>query len=138
MSARLSSVFWTFTLVMAGRLEVFGAQPDPIRVVWADGRRSEVSEGQLKQSIISSKRPDYPIEARRARLSGAGVFVLNVDKRTGVVTSVDIETSTGSKVLDGYATTAFNTWRFKPGVFLQVRMPSAFNMRRPENPWVFF
>ena len=125
MSARLFIAF-----------SIIAAQPDPIRVVWVDGHRSEMSEGELKRNTVSSKRPEFPIEARRAGLSGAGIFALNIDRKTGAVTSVDIETSTGSKVLDSYATAAFNTWRFKPGAFLRVRMPSAFNMR-PQNPWVF-
>ncbi len=137
MPARFFIPFSILMLLFAGRLESASERPDPIRVVWGDGHRSEVSEGELKQYIVSSKRPEYPIEARRARLSGAGVFVLNVDKRTGAVATVDIETSTGSKLLDGYATSAFRTWRFKPGAFLRIRMPSAFNIRRPENPWVF-
>jgi TonB family protein len=135
MSARLLIAFSILLLLAAGRGGI-AAQPDPIRVVWGDGHRSEISEGDLKRNTVSLKRPEYPIEARRARLSGAGIFVLNVDKKTGAVTSVDVETSTGSKLLDGYATTAFNTWRFKPGTFLRVWMPSAFNMR-PQNPWVF-
>jgi TonB family protein len=135
-----ASWFIPFAILMAlvaGRLQSATPVPEAITVVWGDGHRSGVSEKQLLQYTVSSKRPQYLISARRARLSGAGIFILNIDKRSGAVTSVDIETSTGSKVLDGYATTAFSTWRFKPGTFLQVRMPSAFNMRRPENPWVF-
>jgi TonB family protein len=137
MPARCFIPFSILVLLVAGRLESAAEGPDAITVVWGDGHRSGVSERQLTQYTVSSKRPEYPIEARRARLSGAGIFVLNIDKRTGAVTGVDIETSTGNKLLDGYATSAFNTWRFKPGAFLRVRMPSAFNMRRPENPWVF-
>lgn len=125
-------------LAMAGPLEVAAAEPDPIRVVWSDGRKGEISEKQLKQNALSSKHPEYPKEARRAKLEGAGIFVLNVDKRTGAVITIDIEQSTGHKVLDGYALSAFMTWRFKPGVFLRVRMPSVFYMRHYENPWVFF
>ena len=137
MRARFFITFAILMLSVAGRLESAAERPDAIAVVWGDGHRSGVSEGELKQYTVSSKRPEYPIEARRARLTGIGVFVLNIDKRTGAVTSVDVETSTGSKVLDGYATNAFKTWRFKPGAILRVRMPSAFNIRRPENPWVF-
>jgi TonB family protein len=137
MRARFFIPFSILMLLVSGRLESAADRPDAISVVWGDGHRSEVSEGQLKQNTVSSKRPEYPMEARRARLSGAGIFILNIDKRTGAVTGVEIETSTGSKLLDGYATSALNTWRFKPGAFLRVRMPSAFNMSRPENPWVF-
>jgi TonB family protein len=137
MSGRFLIPFSILMLSVTGRLEAAGQEPDAVNVVWADGHKSKVTEGELKQYTVSSKRPDYPMEARRARLSGAGIFVLNVDKRTGAVTSVDTETSTGSKVLDSYATSAFSAWRFKPGTFLKVRMPSVFNVRRPANPWVF-
>ena len=141
MWARLLIAFFSIPiLVIVGRLEVIAAesaQPDAIRVVWKDGRRSEISEKELKQHTIWSERPEYPISARRAKISGVGVYVLGVDKRTGLVTQVDIELSTGSKTLDLYATTAFKRWRFVPGVFLEVRMPSAFNSARPENPWVY-
>lgn len=137
MSAPPSVALSILLLAIAGPLEIVAAEPDPIKVVWSDGRRSEISEKELKQHAVSSKRPEYPKEARRARLEGAGIFGLNIDKRTGAVTSVDIEQSTGSKLLDGYATSAFKTWRFKPGVFLRVRMPSVFYMQHYENPWVF-
>jgi TonB family protein len=136
-AARFFIPFSILMLSVAGRLESAAEQPDRVRVVWDDGHRSEVSERELKQYIVSSKRPEYPIAARRSRLEGAGIFVLNIDKKTGAVTGVDIERSTGSKLLDGYATSAFNTWRFKPGTFLRVRMPSAFIITRPVNPWVF-
>jgi TonB family protein len=125
-------------LALAAPLELVAAEPDPIRVVWSDGRKSEITEKQLKQHALSSKHPEYPREARRSKLEGAGIFVLNIDKRTGAVTTIDVEKSTGHKVLDGYALSAFKTWRFRPGVFLQVRMPSVFYMQHYENPWVFF
>jgi TonB family protein len=139
MSARVLAAF--SILIIAGRLEAIAAaagnQPDPIRVTWADGHQSEVTEKELKRHAVFSVRPDYPIEARRARLEGAGFYVMNIDKKTGAVTKVDIETSAGNKVLDGYATTAFSKWRFKPGVLVRVRMPSAFIIWRPANPWVY-
>lgn len=139
MSARLLAAF--SILIIAGRLEAIAAaaanQPDPIRVVWADGHQSEVTEKELKRHAVFSVRPDYPREARRSRLQGAGFYVMHIDKKTGAVTRVDIETSAGDKVLDGCATTAFSKWRFKPGVLVRVRMPSAFIILRPENPWVF-
>jgi len=130
-------------LVVASRLEVIAAQPaqptqpDTIRVVWKDGRRSEISEKDLKQYTLWSERPEYPISARRAKITGVGVFVLHVDKTTGAVARVDIEISTGSKLLDLHATNAFKKWRFVPGTIIEVRMPSAFQLRRAENPWVF-
>jgi TonB family protein len=142
MRTRLFIAFFSIaTLVITGQLEVAAAarseQPDAIRVVWNDGHRSEVSEKELKQHAVYSEHPEYPISARRAKITGVGVYILHVDKKTGAVAQVDVELSTGSKVLDLYATNAFKKWRFVAGVFLQVRMPCAFNSARPENPWVY-
>ena len=68
MSAHLFAAF--SILIIAAPLEAIAAanKPDPIRVTWADGHQSEVTESELKRHAVFSVRPDYPIEARRARL----------------------------------------------------------------------
>jgi TonB family protein len=137
MFARLLFPLLAFALLITSRVEVIAAEPDRVRVVWKDGHKSEMSEKELKQYTSFSIRPEYPMEAQRAKITGAGIYLLYIDKITGGVARVEIETSAGSKLLDGYATTAFKRWQFKPGTFVQVRMPCAFNILRPINPWVF-
>src|SRR5439155_19392667 len=45
-------------------------------------------------------RPPYPVEARRQGQTGSGVYILHIDSKTGDVTSVTIQKSTGHKLLD--------------------------------------
>jgi TonB family protein len=81
-----------------------------------------------KAVAISAPRPEYPYEARRAGITGAGVVVLKVDVGTGKVTSALMAQSTGSIILDGAALGAFRQWRFKPGTVNKVRIPIRFTI----------
>ena len=89
---------------------------------------------------IKAPPPDYPYEARKARLSGAGVAIMRLDRATGVVTDVVMSPSTGHKVLDNAAMRAFRQWRFKPGTIAMVRLPITFAMPTtiyPKRPYSF-
>jgi TonB family protein len=77
---------------------------------------------------IFAPYPEYPIEARRHWLTGSGVVVLELDQRTGLVTSAVIAQSTGHKILDNAALKAFQIWRFKPGKVATVKVPVDFTM----------
>ena len=72
---------------------------------------------------IYAPRPDYPIEARERHLTGSGVALLQIDKKTGYVTSARMEKSMGHPMLDHAALAAFSRWRFKPGTVRQIRIP---------------
>ena len=80
-------------------------------------------ETKGKALAIYSPRPEYPLQARRNRLSGSGVALLDVDKCTGYVTSARMLQSMGHKILDDVALKAFRHWRFKPGTASQIKMP---------------
>ena len=80
---------------------------------------------------LSAARPEYPYDARRAGLTGAGVVIIEVDSATGKVTSVRMEPSTGHAILDRAAMDAFRRWRFKPGTVARVRTPIRFTMGGP-------
>ena len=67
--------------------------------------------------------PEYPYEARRARITGEGVAVLTVDSTSGQVTSVTMAKSTGSAVLDNAAVAGLRRWRFRSGTPSRVRCP---------------
>ena len=73
-------------------------------------------------------RPPYPIEARRQGLTGSGVYILHVDRKTGEVTSVTIQRSTGHKLLDDAVLTACVHWRFKPQTVTDVWFPITFSI----------
>lgn len=92
------------------------------------GPASSVSMSSAKAVAISAPRPEYPYEARRARITGSGVVVMTVDPTTGNVTSAVMAQSTGSPVLDNAAISAFRRWRFRPGTVSKVRTPVTFTM----------
>jgi TonB family protein len=73
-------------------------------------------------------RPVYPAEAQAQRLTGSGVFLLRVDAKNGQVTSVEIQRTTGHKILDDASVTAFGNLRFKPHGVLRVTIPISFEM----------
>lgn len=64
---------------------------------------------------VYAPNPEYPPEARQARLAGSGWFRLDFTK-TGRVTQVRVLKSTGSKILDAAAVQTLLLWRFKPGL----------------------
>src|SRR5205823_907679 len=77
---------------------------------------------------IVAPRPEYPSAARLQHLTGSGVAVVQVDPRSGQVTSARILESTGHKILDDAALKAFRQWRFKPGTTSEVQVPIRYVM----------
>jgi len=67
--------------------------------------------------------------ARRQRLCGKGVFLLNINAKTGEVTSIKIERRTGYQVLDVAALKALMKWRFKPHSVTKVHIPVVDSIR---------
>jgi TonB family protein len=74
------------------------------------------------------KRPNvqYPYEAKRQRITGSGVILVEVDSATGRVIGARMGVSTGSAILDNAATSAFQQARFKPGTASLVKIPIQF------------
>ena len=81
-----------------------------------------------KVSALSAPRPEYPYEARRQKITGSGIVVLAVDRASGSVTSVAMEASTGSPLLDNAAVAGFRRCRFKPGTVSRVRSPITYTL----------
>ena len=92
------------------------------------GFAGTVSASSAKTVAIAAPRPDYPYEARRNRITGSGVMLMNVDRPSGRVTNVEVTQSTGSPILDHAATSAFKRWRFQPGAVSRVRVPITFTL----------
>ena len=72
--------------------------------------------------------PEYPYEARRARITGNGLAILTLDSATGRVLEVTMAQSTGSAVLDKAACAGLKRWRFRPGSPAQVRCPITYTL----------
>jgi TonB family protein len=71
---------------------------------------------------VASPGPGYPEEAQKSKAVGSGLYELRINK-AGKVTEVAIVRSSGSRVLDQAARSAFMKWRFRPALFVRVRLP---------------
>ncbi len=100
-------------MMIGGSGVSFGAQPPVLTV---------------QQAAMFTPKPRYPEEARRHRLMGKGIFLLNVNPKTGQVTSIKVEKRTGYEFLDMAALKALIKWRFKPNTFTRVHVPVLFGM----------
>jgi TonB family protein len=79
------------------------------------------------QDVLYKVGPRYPMYYQRARVGGTGRFRMNIDFKTGKVTSVTVVKSTGSDGLDREAIFALRRWRFKPGKAREVEIPITFH-----------
>jgi TonB family protein len=98
---------------------------------WPQAARSktkELGEAEARGLAISRPRPAYPYEARAKREMGSGVAILTVDTPSGHVINAVMAPSTGSKLLDQAALSAFREWRFQPGIVSKVRIPITFTL----------
>jgi TonB family protein len=74
--------------------------------------------------FIYAPRPDLTRLKQQQGVRGTGVFILHIDTRTGAVTSVDVQKSTGSAFLDQISAETFRKWRGIPGATAaKVRVP---------------
>jgi TonB family protein len=84
---------------------------------------------------IYTPKPVYRAEWAKQGLTGKGVVLVTIDKRTGNVTGARMLTSTGNQQLDGAALQAYSQWRFDPRtvVISQLKIPIEF-ANRPAPP----
>ena len=72
------------------------------------------ADNEFRSMVSYAPSPVYPYAARAQRLVGSGVVDLDIDRQSGRVKSARIEKSTGHKILDSAALTAYKQWRFNP------------------------
>jgi TonB family protein len=89
---------------------------------------SSLNLSAAKVLALNAPRPEYPYEARRQKITGDGVVVMNVDPASGNVTGVSMAKSTGNTFLDNAAIAGFRRWRFKPGSVSTVTCPVTFTL----------
>ena len=75
--------------------------------------------------MIYKPNIQYPLAAKQAGITGAGVVVVSVNS-AGEVTNVVMDQSTGSDILDQASIKAFRTARFRPGTVPLVKIPIRF------------
>ena len=74
-------------------------------------------------SYLSNPIPHYPEAAKRRGVEGTVILRVAVDK-TGVANQVEIEKSSGSRILDETAVKTVKRWKFKPATFAGVAVDS--------------
>jgi TonB family protein len=100
----------------------------------AEGHSATHTQAMLAQAmraLIYHPQPEYPIQARALRATGAGLFLLRVRVSTGRVIDVQIIKSTGHAILDDAAMRGLKQRRFRPGALPPFK---AENPKRKE-PW---
>ena len=85
---------------------------------------------------IYTPKPVYRPEWAKQGLTGKGVVLVTIDKRTGMVTGARMLTSTGNQQLDGAALQAYSQWRFDPRTVAvsQLKIPIEFAHRPAPQP----
>jgi len=87
-------------------------------------KKPTLDDDQIRELPLFAPTPEYPAKARLQRITGRGIFTVHVRTETGAVTTIDVERSTGTAILDKAVLSAFSKWRFKPALLrnLQRRM----------------
>jgi TonB family protein len=112
------------------------ATPPPVRMQTSkstpfvrqrtNGVPNSLNMSSAKVLVLNAPRPEYPYEARRARITGDGIVVMTIDPGSGNVVHVTMSESTGNQFLDNAAVAGFRRWRFKPGTVSSVTCPVTF------------
>jgi TonB family protein len=82
------------------------------------------------RDALYTPSPVYPTEARSKHLAGIGTVLVDVHPTSGYVTAARMLQSTGYRILDEAALSAFRQWRFRPGTVSRVRIPIRFLVPR--------
>lgn len=90
---------------------------------------SKIPQPQGRAAMTNKGFVEYPDEAKRGRMTGSGIAVLDIDLKTGKVTAVRMEKSTGHAILDNATVRGLSSARFRAGTTLaQVRIPIRFTL----------
>lgn len=100
---------------------------DKTMAVWSAGHTSAISDDELIRHAVASPGPPYPEEARKAKITGSGLYELRINK-AGAVTDVVVVKSSRSAALDNAARATFRKWRFRPGILTTVRIPVSWSV----------
>jgi len=107
-----------FALLLATASPALSAEPDATVLP------------EARAIMLSMPRPQYPEEALRKHITGAGRCELVFNPDTGRVTRVTVIESSGSKLLDDAAAKTYFRWRARPGKVTRMSVPFTFTFAR--------
>ena len=81
-----------------------------------------------EKDVTKAAAPEYPYEERRRKHTGAGLFRMDIDLKTGSVRQVTVVRSTEYNRLDEAAKHALVQWRFRPNSWRELSLPINFVM----------
>ena len=87
-----------------------------------------LAQSEPKAHAYYAPRPYYGL----GWPEGSGIFTVNINPKTGLVTSVSVKKSTGSAALDKSAIDALRRWKFRVPTKPSVEVPITFS-RRPSS-----
>jgi TonB family protein len=120
----ITSAILLLMLVVSVKAQDASVSPRPYIAVSPNGR--------IAARTLFNPKPEYPESLRKRGVGGQGEFLMHVDRITGKVTSVDVEKSTGVRVLDESCVRAFRQWRFVPNMSARViHCPIKFSAHAP-------
>lgn len=90
------------------------------------GEREQQTLRQAGDNVLESPYPKFPLSVRWEYPSGKGIFRIQIDRKNGLVTSVQILKTMGDNRLDAAALEALHKWRFKPQTLSELVVPIEF------------
>jgi TonB family protein len=78
------------------------------------------------KDVTKAVKPEYPFEERTRKHTGAGLFRMDIDLKTGSVRQVTVVKSTEYNRLDEAAKHALVQWRFRPNSWKELSLPVNF------------
>ena len=116
---------------LSSRAELYAEAPATgFKDAWAAkdflNRRLSADALQSTRFVVFAPKPEYPKLANDRHWGGTVFVMLHIDKKSGLVTSVELVQSTGHKILDDAALAAYRNWRFKPGAVTAEAVPALF------------
>jgi len=100
------------SIILLGSTAAFANKPQPS----ATPSHLTLTPADAARLSAYTPLPRYPLAARISHITGSGIFRLHVWLQTGLVKSLDIERSTGDRLLDTAASNTLKKWRFKPEI----------------------
>ncbi len=93
-------------------------------------------DGSLHHAVINAPDPVVPDMPRQARLSGRGVYVVEISVASGIVDNVRVLQSTGQRILDDAAIDAFARVAVPAPICLQAYGSNRLRSFRPDKSWL--